>query len=439
MQTSPYPSEDLLSNIHVGQITQMHYSSSRSNVIDISYGFTLLTSYTYADLTQLYQGDYTQLIAKQYRSKVRALYSQDQEDYYQISYPLLKKDGSLIWVMESGRLFVNNEGSLISQSILMDITAQKNHEEALRISEERFRIAIHLANDVIFEVDLPNQRYTYFENAEKIFGISGEQILKDVQAFSELDAERYMESVSNYFVHPDDHGIVAEAFTNIFSGEETSYDARMKAGNTKFTWCRISVKPIMDAVGAPIRMIGHIKNIQEIKEQEDILKRDPFTGLYNKTATASMIDELLTLYPHEQHGLFMIDVDNFKYVNDTFGHAVGDQVLLDVSEQLKKFFRKNDIIGRIGGDEFLVFMPNISDKQIAINKAEHLIEQFSQNYRLPAEYGDHHLSLSIGIALSPDHGRYYQSLFSNADQALYQSKSNGKNRYTIYQCQCASS
>ena len=129
--------------------------------------------------------------------------------------------------------------------------------------KERLLIALQVARISIFEVDLINQKYIFFENAMSIFGVTDETILHDVAAYARLSPEKYQQAVSKYFSHPDDKEIIAHAFQEILHGCRTSYNARMKAGQADYIWCRIDVCPIMDTKGIPIRMIGIITALHD--------------------------------------------------------------------------------------------------------------------------------------------------------------------------------
>lgn len=225
--------------------------------------------------------------------------------------------------------------------------------------KDRLRIALSSAKICIFEVDLLRQLYTFFENAEDIFGVSGDSILKDVQSYSTLAPEAYRLAVSKYFSHPDDSAVIEAAFAQILRGEPATYEARMKAGGSAFIWCRISVTPIIED-GKPVRMVGVITDITDLKEKTESLRRavnlDSFTGLYNKDHTIALINNILDMGTHVKHALVILDIDNFKKFNDTYGHDQGDKIIKALSQKLKNTFRKTDIVGRFGGDEFIVFI-----------------------------------------------------------------------------------
>lgn len=290
--------------------------------------------------------------------------------------------------------------------------------------KNRLSVALRAAKVCIFEVDVKKQLYTYFENSEAIFGVSGEKILNDVRVFSKLPADEYQRKVTEYFVHEDDCETVARAFELIISGKPASYTARMKAGKTGYVWCKIDVTPLLQEDGS-IKMVGIITDIQNIYNKIDFLshelKLDAFTKLYSKQAFKELSIETLEKFPDEKAAVIIFDLDNFKHLNDTFGHQVGDEVLLSVSNHLKKAFCKHDIVARFGGDEFVVLMRNISSEKDAVEKIKRLIGERDNN---------HGVTKSAGISFYPESAENYDELLAKADRALYESK-KVKNTYSI--------
>ena len=140
----------------------------------------------------------------------------------------------------------------------------------LRKYRERLSIALKAADICVFEVELQRQAYTFFANAEAVFGVSGEKILTDVAAFSHLSPAKYQQAVTEYFSHPGDAAVIAAAFRDILAGRPAAYNARMKAGDTKFVWCHIDVCPILQE-GIPVRMIGVINNLSALQEKHATL------------------------------------------------------------------------------------------------------------------------------------------------------------------------
>ena len=291
--------------------------------------------------------------------------------------------------------------------------------------KERLSIALKAAKICVFEVELLSQRYVFFENAEDIFGVSGYTILQDVAPYSKLSPSAYQKAVADYFSHPEDAEIIDNAFQCIFRGQPTTYQARMRAGGSSFVWCKIDVTPIMEN-GRPVRMIGVITDITSLKAKTDKLENavrlDSFTGLYNKKYSLELIRKGLNKNPKQNQALLLLDIDNFKFFNDTYGHSAGDNIIQLVAGELKQCFRKTEVIGRFGGDEFVVFIPHVPSRQWLFHKLQALVR---------LEDGPWSCTNSIGIALCPQDGVDFDLLFEKADNALYRSKAK-KESYTLF-------
>ena len=290
---------------------------------------------------------------------------------------------------------------------------------------ERMQSALRAAEICIFEVDLTGQRYTFFENSECIFYKSGEQILREIECYVSLPQEEYQKGVTEYFCHPGDKAVVDKAFEAIGNGHSYTYEARMKAGDQEYTWCRLNVAPVMEN-DVPVKMVGIISNIQLTREKMDSLKtavyQDPYTKLLTKTRLKELTDLVLGEKPFAPCVMLAIDLDHFKSVNDTYGHTTGDEVLFSVAAHLKSLFRKTDIVSRFGGDEFAVLMVDCE-----LEAAERKVRQF-----LSEKDNAYGVTKSVGIAARKSEDMDFESLFRKADKALYLAKRT-RNTYHIFE------
>lgn len=158
---------------------------------------------------------------------------------------------------------------------------------------------------------------------------------------------------------------------------------------------------------------------------------DQLTDLYNKMATERLIKEYIAGEGRNSVSmLFVIDVDNFKKINDTMGHAFGDKVLSQLGHQIKAWFRVNDIVGRIGGDEFMIFIKDVKDPEV-IKREGSRIMQFFQGFNV-GEYTRYSPTASVGGAVFPNDGKDFDALYKAADKAVYKSKKQGKNQVSFY-------
>lgn len=167
------------------------------------------------------------------------------------------------------------------------------------------------------------------------------------------------------------------------------------------------------------------------KELVEKVEGDSLTGLYNRSTMIEKIEEELSQDLAEEAALLMVDIDDFKLINDTYGHINGDAVLQEIAARINRSFRRSDIKGRLGGDEFMVMMRNIPGQQFAMQRAEYLCQSLSSIKEINGQ--DCQVSCSVGIAMIPRHGKTFDELYEKADVALYRAKELGKNQYVAYE------
>ena len=170
------------------------------------------------------------------------------------------------------------------------------------------------------------------------------------------------------------------------------------------------------------------ERIKEVEDIKDRSQKDVLTGLYNRVYTESLVNKKLS--SGAEGVLFMIDMDNFKAINDNYGHIAGDDVLKMMADSLRACAGENDITCRIGGDEFVAFFDGLSDRHEISEKAAALIMDICT--KLDEKEFNTNSSISVGIAHAPDDGSEFNKLYNAADKALYYVKQNGKNSYHFY-------
>lgn len=197
-------------------------------------------------------------------------------------------------------------------------------------------------------------------------------------------------------------------------------------------WVRTDINFLSDPENGHLCAIWSLKNIDSEKMETMSLVRaaeyDEMTGCLNRAFTTKYIEETLEKSSHEKHALFAIDVDNFKSLNDTFGHQTGDEFLISLASVLKTCFRESDIVGRMGGDEFFVLMKNVPNSLIVAEKSETLLRMGRE---ICKAYAGLEITLSIGVAMFPEQGINLDQLYASADGALYQAKNQGKNQFVF--------
>lgn len=184
------------------------------------------------------------------------------------------------------------------------------------------------------------------------------------------------------------------------------------------------------------RVVGRLTDITEhknaISKLEEKANRDALTGLYNKEVTQVIIDDFLKYNRTERkiHAFFMVELDNFQQINDKFGHLMADGVVKETAAKINKLFRKDDLIGRVGGEEFAIFVKDIKTIDDVYMRALQVCQSIQEVYCKDGIEID--VTASVGVAMYPKDGSDFTRLYANADKALYKSKNNGKNQFAMY-------
>ncbi len=338
---------------------------------------------------------------------------------------MVTKSGSILNMLMNGNSSKSKEGKHILSVVFVDFTEQKRMQEIILLDRERYRIATELSNDVLFEYDIQKDEMLYTDKYMELFGLES-----NIPNFrSTCDGRR------NH-IHPNDWGIYLELCQELSEGNniiEAEYRIKNRYG--EFIWCQSIGKTIYDDNKKPLRVIGKIVNIDAQKRELEALEykatRDPLTGIYNKEVTIKKIEKYISGNKNALHMLMFIDFDDFKSINDNYGHLIGDKVLVYIVGRIKEIFTEGEIIGRIGGDEFVIFAGNIQNINEGKEKAALLKSRLDtafisdNNTTIP-------FSASIGAVFYPESGLHYEQLMDRADQALYRVKEQGKNNYYIF-------
>ncbi len=269
-----------------------------------------------------------------------------------------------------------------------------------------------------FSLDLRSFNIQFFGSGKKILNLpSTKQLYPDSFDIKSL-------------VHKDDLESFYENFEKIKKGIDEAWDIRFNLPSGDTRYYRSISKTFFNKEQQPIFCIGRTFDVHDEKMLELLSQTDMLTNFFNKITTENLIKQTINTKPDAQHAMFIFDIDNFKSINDTFGHQIGDKVLIEIASNLQYNFRDHDIIGRIGGDEFVVFLKNIDNLEIITSKAEAIISAIKKT-NLGSDI-QHNISGSIGISLYPNDGSSYEELYKTADKALYQSKSRGKDCFTFF-------
>lgn len=299
---------------------------------------------------------------------------------------------------------------------------------------------IHDSIQIQADYSILNQYFTAMQDltSDKVFHIEIKTKTfhhKDkTAAFRDVPTEipDFVETmVTQNFIHPDFINGFRADMQAFLSGEKLEFKVLFLVEDEKYEWFLVTGRFIHNEKGEPVEIFGKMQNIQKQLDLEQRASHDPLTKVLNKVSFADEVNEILLQHTKGvHHALVIIDMDDFKLVNDKYGHPFGDFVLENFAHRIKNCIREIDILGRLGGDEFIVFLKGVFDKDMALNRVETMIERLKMPFS-DGEYS-HKLGASIGVAIIPEDGMTYEQLYRHADEATYESKRRGKNVATLY-------
>ena len=237
------------------------------------------------------------------------------------------------------------------------------------------------------------------------------------------------------FLVPEYRAAFMALFQRVMNGESGTLEFEVVGLKGTRRWLETHVAPMRDAQGAVTSLIGITRDVTELKRDERQIQYlanfDMLTGLPNRNLLADHLNYAIDLmqHGHENLCLMFVDLDRFKDINDTLGHSLGDQLLIEMGKRLQSVLRKSDTVSRLGGDEFVLVLPD-SGARAAAHVAEKLLKSISTPYHV----GSYHLMVtaSIGIAIYPHDGKDLETLSRSADTAMYQAKRGGRNGYRFF-------
>ena len=395
-------------------------------ILQMNDGFLSMFGYNQEEIHTIFHNGFWNMIDSRDRKMVLEEVQRQMESGTggQLEYRVLCKNGNLCWVLDQWQSFHTQGEQDSFYCVLVDITEAKKNQEELKLSLERHQIIMNQANDIIFEWNIPEDTFIFSMNWEKRFGYR--PLMTAVRANIQ----------SKSHIYPADQQKFIAMLDAIKSGKHyAECEIRLLATESNYVWFRARITAQQNNSGIPLKAVGVLIDIDSQKRQAQRLieraERDTLTKLYNKGTVQELVEaHLPDISPENSCALLMIDIDDFKLVNDSMGHLFGDAFLADVAHEIQKLFRSGDVVGRLGGDEFIVFLYNISDRYVAEQKARQIADVF-QNMAEKSGNGNR-VSCSIGIAMSPVDGRDYLTLYQKADYAVYEAKKRGKNQYVIY-------
>jgi diguanylate cyclase (GGDEF)-like protein/PAS domain S-box-containing protein len=365
---------------------------------------------------ELYGMSALDLIAEDERAAMVARFAEGNTDHYELK--LLLKNQQLLDVLVAPRIFYA-KGEIYRLAEFIDNGIQKKIETRLKESEEKFHSVFEQAAVGIARV-APNGIF-----------LEVNQKLCDTLGYSR---EELLQKTFQQITHPDDLEADLELVQQMLQNKRKTYsmEKRYFHKNGQTIWISLTVSLIRSAEGEAKYFVAIIEDINFRKEMErelnDRATHDSLTGLLNRTELNNALEKEMaraTRYGRP-YSLMMIDIDHFKLVNDNYGHQAGDKVLMELAQILGLATRTADVVGRFGGEEFLVMLPELDHEQ-ALLLAER-IRRAVEAHVIRNQDRTINVTVSIGVASYPEHGDDVEKLVRASDNAMYKAKSDGRNR-----------
>jgi diguanylate cyclase (GGDEF)-like protein/PAS domain S-box-containing protein len=333
-------------------------------------------------------------------------------------FSLIRKDKKTVFV-EISTHPIKLENNTYVLGIARDITEKKKTQQEIYHSQEKFKTIFDSANDCILIHDLEGKILEVNDKACKRLGYSRENIIN--KPISNEDTFEYSKKINDMKGDLLKKGnLIFESVNTLKNGKKIPVEISSKVISFDGTRAVLSIS----------RDISERKKIEELIR--DLAYKDALTDLPNRLLFREHFNLIKAnaVRNKKKFALMLIDLDNFKTINDTLGHDIGDRILKNAGKRLVSVLRKEDVVARIGGDEFLLLIPEIKDNSDAEKVAEKLVNSFKKQFiMLGHNIGT---TLSLGISIFPDDGKTYDTLTKKADTAMYKVKREGRNNYKLY-------
>ena len=393
----------------------------------VSEGCLPLTGYRVDDFTTSHKVAYERVIHPQDRAAVRALLQSESDcaTPFDLEYRIVHADGSIRWVWERGIGVSGPGGQVIAyEGLIQDITARKEADRALRAAELRYRGLFDNAIEGIFRVSREGRFLEVNPALAQIYGYESVEEFKG--AMSEAGARRYVEPQRLPQLHQ-----LLRARRSV-----NDFQSQVYRRNGDVIWVSENARIVFDEAGIASGYEGTVEDITERKLYQARIEQqanyDTLTGLANRSLLNDRVEQAIFTCSNYKKKLAVafIDLDRFKFINDTLGHHVGDELLKCMAQRIKTCVREVDTLARLGGDEFVLLLTDHEGSPPVRAVIERILRLVAEPWS--SVHGEFKITCSIGVAMYPDDGTDAQSLLKHADSAMYRAKDNGRNNFQFF-------
>jgi diguanylate cyclase (GGDEF)-like protein/PAS domain S-box-containing protein len=344
---------------------------------------------------------------------------------FDLEYRIVHADGSVRWVWERGTGVLNEDGKVIAiEGLIQDITERRKAVQAMREAEQRYRGLFNNAIEGIFRTTVDGQFLDANPALAHLYGFaSPEELMAETR-----DIGRQL------YVDPQRR----EEFMRIVRarGSVSGFEAQVYRKNGDIIWISENARAVLDEDGKLVAYEGTVEDITDRKLYQARIEQqanyDTLTGLANRSLLQDRLEQaLLTAASYNTRlAVVFVDLDRFKFINDSLGHHIGDELLKTMADRLESCVRDCDTVARLGGDEFVVLITGQTEPNIIRGIIERMLAVVAQPWII--EQGEFDVSCSIGVALYPNDGNDAQTLLKHADSAMYRAKDSGRNNFQFF-------
>jgi len=393
----------------------------------ISEGCRRVTGYDPNDFLMSKRLDYESIVHPDDRERVREEMRTGLllSNRFDTEYRIFHANGEIRWVWERGMGVLNPVGDIVAvDGFVQDITERKESQEALREAERRYYELFENAIEGIFRTTVDGKYIDANPALARIYGYDSPDEL--MESLNDIRNQLY--------VNPRRR----DEFMDLIAarGIVSSFESQVYRKNGEVIWISENARAVHDSEGRIVCFEGTVEDITELKLYQARIEQqahyDALTGLANRTLLQDRLSHAIRSAKSYGSSLAVVfvDLDRFKYVNDSLGHHVGDELLRSMAERLKASVRESDTVARIGGDEFVLLINGYGDPETVAPVLERLMAEVSRPWA--TSQGEFNVTCSIGVALYPTDGATAEELLKHADSAMYRAKEKGRNNFQFF-------
>lgn len=416
--------DTLVNNLDGMAYRCLHDASWR--MVFVSQGCLNLTGYAPTELVQdaviSWEEITHPLDRTRVRSQIDAAVRSGQR--FTLDYRITTQAGQIKWVHERGIAVPDEQGELVIEGFIEDVTAQREMAQAQKEAELRYRNIFEHASEGIFQTSLDGRYLAANPALARLYGYSSAASL--MAGLDDIGRQLYTRSGQRERFHQ----LMAQ------QGEVLNFESEVYRQDGTRIWISENAHAVRDAEGQTLYYEGTVQDISERKRHQEELERqanhDMLTGLPNRILLGDRVEQGIARAARLGYYLAVvfIDLDNFKFINDSLGHGAGDELLKEIANRLRHCVRTSDTVARLGGDEFVLLLGDHFRASTVISQLRRVLAEIGRPVMLSGR--EFHVGASLGVAMYPGDGEDPASLLKHADTAMYAAKNRGRNNFQFF-------